>query len=80
MLILDFDNFELEDSVLHNRYIELYGNRGKLKNYIAERQKLNASTETVNTLLSEFRALEEDYINQLTDKIQSYREENNLNE
>ena len=62
-------NFELEDSVLHNRYIELYGNRGKLKNYIAERQKLNASTETVNTLLSEFRALEEDYINQLTDKI-----------
>ena len=73
-------NFELEDSVLHNRYVELYGNRGKLKNYITERQKLNASTETVNTLLSEFRALEEDYINQLTDKIQSYREENNLNE
>ena len=73
-------NFELEDSVLHNRYVELYGNRGKLKNYIAERQKLNASTETVNALLSDFRALEEDYINQLTDKIQSYREENNLNE
>ena len=51
-----------------------------LKNYIKERQKLDASAETVDALLTEFRALEEDYINQLTDKIESYREENNLNE
>lgn len=73
-------NFELEDPVLHARYVELYGSKGKLKNYIKERQKLDTSTETVNALLAEFRALEEDYINQLTDKIESYREENNLNE
>lgn len=73
-------NFELEDPVLHARYVELYGTKGKLKNYIKERQKLDTSTETVNALLTEFRALEEDYINQLTNKIESYREENNLNE
>jgi hypothetical protein len=56
-------NFELEDPVLHARYVELYGSKGKLKNYIKERQKLNTSTETVDALLAEFRALEEDYIN-----------------
>lgn len=73
-------NFELEDPVLRSRYTKLYGSKGKLKNYIKERQKLNTSTETVEALLTEFRILEEDYINQLTDKIESYREENNLNE
>lgn len=73
-------NFEQEDPVLRSRYVELYGSQGKLKAYTDECKKLDTTTENVNALLADFRLFEEDYINQLTDKIQTYREENNLNE
>jgi hypothetical protein len=73
-------NFEQEDPVLNAQYVNIWGSSGALKAYNEERKKLNATTEEVNTLLSNFKALEESYIHSLTEKIQRYREENNLNE
>lgn len=73
-------NFELEDPVLHSRYVELFGTNGLLNRYTKERQKLNATDTSVNSLLAEYYQIEEIYLEELTVKVENYKQENNLNE
>ena len=70
-------NFETQDPLLSNRRKEVENAKDQ---YVEERKKLTATDDIILPLISNYNVLNEIYLNELEDKVQSYREENNLNE
>ena len=70
-------NFETQDPLLSNRRKEVENAKDR---YVEERKKLTATDDIILPLISNYNVLNEIYLNELEAKVQSYREENNLNE
>jgi hypothetical protein len=62
-------NFEEEDPIFKERYKDLYGSKGLRKKYIKEHQKLIAINDQVDSLLTEFNLLQENYLQELESKV-----------
>lgn len=70
-------NFETQDPLLSNRRREVETARER---YVEERKKLTTTNSIILPMATDYHVLNEVYLNELEAKVQSYREENNLNE
>lgn len=70
-------NFEKQDPLLSNRRKEV---EQKQEAYFEERKNLSATDNSILPLLSDYNVYKRIYLQELETKVQSYREENNLNE
>jgi len=70
-------NFETQDPLLSNRRQEVETAKER---YVEERKKLTTTNSIILPMATDYHVLNEVYLHELEEKVQAYREENNLNE